>query len=202
MLTDLQAAAMTLSGTIPVGSSIGEPRVAPSSFSRPAALKTPSSQLRARDVERRQVTVLVCGSDLFDSESYLELDAEDQAKMLPAFRETCEEAVRRFDGTIVQCNEHGLLACFGYPAAYEDAAPRAAPERPRHSGGHEGLGAPAPPRPQARAESLGRHPHGVGRRRGKGGRDFASGRSTERGNPAGGRRRGRPGHLHRGDPAA
>ena len=34
--------------------------------------------------------------------------------------------MRPFDGTVVQCNEQGLLACFGYPVAYEDAAVRAA----------------------------------------------------------------------------
>ena len=31
-----------------------------------------------------------------------------------------------FDGTIVQCNEQGLLVCFGYPVAREDAARRGA----------------------------------------------------------------------------
>ena len=46
--------------------------------------------------------------------------------MLRAFQQACEQAVRRFDGTVVQCNEQGLLACFGYPVAYEDAARRAA----------------------------------------------------------------------------
>ena len=46
--------------------------------------------------------------------------------MLRAFQQACEQAVRRFDGTVVQCNEEGLLACFGYPVAYEDAARRAA----------------------------------------------------------------------------
>ena len=53
------------------------------------------------------------------------LDAEDQAIVLRAFQQACAEAVRRSDGTIVQCNEHGLLVCFGYPVAYEDAAHRA-----------------------------------------------------------------------------
>ena len=42
--------------------------------------------------------------------------------MLRAFQQACEQAVRQFDGTVVQCNEQGLLACFGYPVAYEDAA--------------------------------------------------------------------------------
>src|SRR5205823_1737354 len=50
----------------------------------------------------------------------------DQARMLRAFQQHCEQGVLRFDGTVVQCNEEGLLACFGYPVAYEDAARRAA----------------------------------------------------------------------------
>ncbi len=45
--------------------------------------------------------------------------------MLRAFQEPCEEAVRQFGGTIVQCTDKGLLACFGFPVAYEDAAGRA-----------------------------------------------------------------------------
>jgi class 3 adenylate cyclase/predicted ATPase len=92
---------------------------------RPEGLTLPASRRRARDAERRQVTVLVCGSGLFECEAYLELDAEDQAQVLRTFQQTCELAVRRFDGTIVQCNEQGLLVCFGYPVAYEDGARRA-----------------------------------------------------------------------------
>jgi serine/threonine protein kinase/tetratricopeptide (TPR) repeat protein len=88
----------------------------------PSSLKS-----RAREAERRQVTVLVCGSDLFESEAYMGgLDAEDQAEVLRAFQQVCEQAARRFDGTVVQCDERGLLACFGYPVAYEDGARRAA----------------------------------------------------------------------------
>ena len=85
-----------------------------------------SSRRRIREAERRQVTVLICGTDLFESEAYLEnLDAEDQAKVLDAFQQACAAAVRPFDGTVVQCNEQGLLACFGFPVAYEDSARRA-----------------------------------------------------------------------------
>ena len=73
------------------------------------------------------MTVLVCGCGLFESEEYLEdLDAEGQARVMRAFQQACEQAVRRCDGTVVQCSEEGLLACFGYPVAYEDAAHRAA----------------------------------------------------------------------------
>jgi serine/threonine protein kinase/tetratricopeptide (TPR) repeat protein len=91
------------------------------------SLTQSSSRRRVREAERRQVTVLVCGSDLFESETYLEIpDAEDQAKVLQLFEQICERAVRGLDGTVVQCNEQGFLACFGYPVAYEDAARRAA----------------------------------------------------------------------------
>ena len=85
-----------------------------------------SSLARTRQAERRQVTILVCGSELFESEAFLDLDAEGEAQVLRAFRETCEPVVNRFDGTIVRLSAMGLLACFGYPIAYEDAASRAA----------------------------------------------------------------------------
>jgi class 3 adenylate cyclase/predicted ATPase len=91
------------------------------------SLNLSSSRRRVREAERRQITVLVCGSELFESEAYLEiLDAEDQSKVLQMFGQICERAVRGLDGTVVQCNEQGFLACFGYPVAYEDAARRAA----------------------------------------------------------------------------
>ena len=105
--------------------STAEPQAAQTPFSRQEKLTPASSRRRAREAERRQVTVLICRCDLFESEGYLELDAEEQAEVLRAFQQTCEQAVRRLDGTIVQCNEQGLLVCFGYPVAYEDGASRA-----------------------------------------------------------------------------
>ncbi len=121
-----------------------------------------------REAERRQVTVLVCGSELFESETYLEnLDAEDQAKVLQMFQQICEQAVRGFDGTVVQCNEQGFLACFGYPVAYEDAAQSRGSGRSRHARRVERLGERAPPRTSTGTGSVGRHAHGAGRRRGK-----------------------------------
>ena len=53
-------------------------------------------------------------------------DSEDQAQMLEMFHQVCEQASLEFDATVVQCNEQGFLACFGFPIAYEDAARRAA----------------------------------------------------------------------------
>jgi class 3 adenylate cyclase len=79
-----------------------------------------------RYAERRQLTVLVAGCQAFESDAYLALDAEDQARMLQAFQGACEESIRQFGGTVVQRTDTGLLACFGFPVAYEDAAGRAA----------------------------------------------------------------------------
>ncbi len=122
----LPAAAAPSSRRIPVDTGTHEsPAATPAPF-RADTSTPPSMRRRAREAERRQVTVLVCGCKLFESEAYLELDAEDQASVVHAFQQYCEQAVRRFDGTVVQCNAQGLLVCFGYPVAYEDAAPRAA----------------------------------------------------------------------------
>ena len=88
--------------------------------------RTPTSVRRAREAERRQLTVLVCGCDAFESEPYLALDSEAQADLLRAFLKTCDKAVQQFGGTIVQSSEEGIVACFGFPLAYEDAAGRAA----------------------------------------------------------------------------
>src|SRR5262249_23096874 len=94
------------------------------SFQRDAHISS-SSRRRAREAERRQVTVLCCGCDLFESDAYLgNLDVEDQSDVLRGFQRACEQGVFQFDGAVVQCNEHGLLACFGYPVAREDAARR------------------------------------------------------------------------------
>ncbi len=109
----------------PVAPSRAAPGAAPPLAPPPQTVTPPSSRRRSREAERRQVTVLVCGCDLFESEGYLQLDTEDQAEVLRAFQQVSEEAVRQLDGTIVQCNEQGLLACFGYPVAYEDSALRA-----------------------------------------------------------------------------
>jgi serine/threonine protein kinase/predicted ATPase len=106
---------------------VNEARAPTQAMPRPDTVTPPSSRRRTREAERRQVTVLFCGCDLFESEAYLgDLDTEDQAKLLRGFQEVCGDAVRHFDGTVVQCSEQGLLVCFGYPVAYEDAARRAA----------------------------------------------------------------------------
>jgi class 3 adenylate cyclase len=112
---------------VPVAPAVSEPRAASGAAAPPKAVTPLSSRRRTGEAERRQVTVLVCGCDLFGSEAYLEgLDAEDQAKVLRGFQQACDQSARRLGGTVVQCNEQGLLVCFGYPVAYEDGARRAA----------------------------------------------------------------------------
>ncbi|MDR3619101.1 MAG: protein kinase [Paludisphaera borealis] len=130
----IQTAAATASSSFiqsPVDGSTTEPRPTPSVSSwrdsqSASSASTSSSRRRTREAERRQVSVLVCGSDAFESEAYLnDLDAEEQSKILKAFQTACEQAVCTLDGVVVQCNEQGLVACFGYPTVHEDSARRA-----------------------------------------------------------------------------
>jgi serine/threonine protein kinase/predicted ATPase len=88
---------------------------------------TPDSVRRLRDAERRQLTILSCGCEQLESEQFLQdLDTEDQARVVRALQQACEQVVTRFGGSILQLTEHGVIACFGYPTAHEDAARRAA----------------------------------------------------------------------------
>jgi class 3 adenylate cyclase/predicted ATPase len=122
----LQTAEGSASRQVPVATPASVSRAAMSGAHWSGAAPALSTRSRIREAERRQVTILVGGCELFESEEYLGLDTEDQAQVLRAIQQACESPVRRFDGTIVQCNEQGLLACFGYPVAHEDAARRAA----------------------------------------------------------------------------
>jgi len=121
---DLRGVLATLSDSMTIPSSTSIP--ASTTPSSSVSLDTSGSIQRAREAERRQLTILVCGCELFESEAYLEMDPEDQASLLSTFHETCDRAVLQFGGTVVQRTEKGLLACFGFPIAYENAARRAA----------------------------------------------------------------------------
>jgi class 3 adenylate cyclase/tetratricopeptide (TPR) repeat protein len=116
------------SRTFPIATATSDPNPTPAPLSQPRLPPITTANLRrAREAERRQVTVLAGGWPLFHSEEFLETtDAEDQGKVVTAYRQACAEVVGRYNGTIVQCNAEGLLVCFGYPVAYEDAARRAA----------------------------------------------------------------------------
>ena len=85
-----------------------------------------SSGRRAAGAERRQVTMLACGSAIFDAAAFFALDAEDQARVRATFDHLCDDVVEGCGGTVTQRSYQGVVACFGYPVAHEDAARRAA----------------------------------------------------------------------------
>jgi len=71
------------------------------------------------------VTTLVCQTEFFDSEDFLEIDSEDQHELQAAYRQTCTDAVAETGGTIVEFTSDGMTACFGFPIAHEDSVQRA-----------------------------------------------------------------------------
>ena len=85
-----------------------------------------SSSRRSREALRRRITLVLCGCDIFTSDDILEsLDSEEQQEVLIDFQQLCRQAAEEVGGTIVQATTEGLLICFGYPTALEDASQRA-----------------------------------------------------------------------------
>jgi class 3 adenylate cyclase/tetratricopeptide (TPR) repeat protein len=77
------------------------------------------------EAERRQLTVMFC--DLVGSTALsTELDVEDYRELIRTFHDICANAVARYDGFLAKFMGDGLLAYFGYPAAHDDDAQRAA----------------------------------------------------------------------------
>ena len=78
-----------------------------------------------RGTERRSLTVMFC--DLVDSTRLAdELDAEDVSDALGQYHSHARSAVEKFGGRVAQFLGDGVLCYFGYPAAHEDDAERAA----------------------------------------------------------------------------
>ena len=179
----------------PIPSPTVELPSAPQASSPADAPNPPSSQRRARGAERRQVTVLVCGCELFGSEAYLELDAEDQIDALRAFRQICEEATRRFDGTIVQLQRAGSAGVLRLPGGLRGRSTPRRADRPGPPPGPEGVRREYPVPAKVGAEPMGRPSHSSGRHRGEGGRRFHGGGGAERGRPSGRRRSARRDRL-------
>jgi serine/threonine protein kinase/predicted ATPase len=103
-----------------------ESRSSSKQTSPPVGSGSAEASRKKRDAERRQVSMLYVGCELFDSTEYLEnLDAEDQHEILRAYQQACAKVVQRFDGSTVQLTEHNLLVCFGFPKAHEDSTARA-----------------------------------------------------------------------------
>jgi serine/threonine protein kinase/tetratricopeptide (TPR) repeat protein len=122
MALELRACLSQAASAAPASSS--QQVVAAADSSKQSAVS--SSGRRARQAERRLVTVLYCRCDLFDSAELLEkLDPEEQHDLLTDYQQLCIQAVKLFGGTIVQSTGRDLIVCLGYPIAYEDAAQRA-----------------------------------------------------------------------------
>lgn len=88
--------------------------------------ETVEMQPVSRSAVRRQVTVLVCRSNLLELPEFVEqLEPEDQHATLFEFQQLCEDAVSQFGGTISRFDAECTTVCFGFPAAHEDACQRA-----------------------------------------------------------------------------
>jgi class 3 adenylate cyclase/predicted ATPase len=83
------------------------------------------ARLADAKAERRHLTVLIC--DIVGSTKLsAQLDPEDLAGVLRDFQSRCSEAIRRYGGHVARLMGDGVLAYFGFPAAHEDNAERAA----------------------------------------------------------------------------
>jgi class 3 adenylate cyclase/predicted ATPase len=83
-----------------------------------------STERRAIEAERRQLTVMFC--DLVGSTALsARLDPEELRDVVGQYQELCAKAVNRFEGYIAQYLGDGILLYFGYPQAHEDDAQRA-----------------------------------------------------------------------------
>ena len=74
--------------------------------------------------ERRQLTLMFC--DLVGStELAASADPEEVRDVMRVYQDVCAGMITRYDGYLAKFLGDGVLAYFGYPHAYEDAAERA-----------------------------------------------------------------------------
>src|SRR5262249_41930011 len=93
-----------------------------------AALTTSGPEAQAEQkaecAERRQVTVLFC--DLVGSTALAgSIDPELSNTLIRRYQDACAGAIGRFGGFVAKFMGDGVLAYFGFPSAFEDAAERA-----------------------------------------------------------------------------
>src|SRR5215213_6519256 len=99
---------------------------APSAATPPAAEPAPDAPPAAHSsgAERRQLTVMFV--DLVGSTSLSgRLDPEEMQEVLESYQDAVSAEVTRFGGHVAKYMGDGVLAYFGWPRAYEDAAERA-----------------------------------------------------------------------------
>jgi class 3 adenylate cyclase len=89
-----------------------------------AAAPTQSHPPAAGDAERRQVTVLFC--DMVGSTALANaIDPELLGNLIRRYQDVAAGAIGRFGGFVAKFMGDGVLAYFGFPRAFEDAAERA-----------------------------------------------------------------------------
>lgn len=79
------------------------------------------SHRRRRDAELRQVTIAVFNFEL----SGINGDVEARNNVTKEFRQFVTTCVKRYNGATMTSSGQEVLACFGFPVAYEDSAQRA-----------------------------------------------------------------------------
>ena len=88
------------------------------------ASSPPASVQVAADAERRQVTVLFC--DMVGSTALSNaIDPELLGGVIRRYQDAAAGAIGRFGGFVAKFMGDGVLAYFGFPRAFEDAAERA-----------------------------------------------------------------------------
>src|SRR5262249_54997902 len=112
----------------PAASSVAPPPKPPTAVVSdtllPISGATPSSS-RRREAERRQVTVVLFAFDLVSNPD-TPADPERQRDLARVLRRWCQEFTAEHGGAMLPDTGQEPAACFGFPIAHEDAAPRAA----------------------------------------------------------------------------
>ncbi len=81
---------------------------------------------RQQSSQRRQVTIVVCGCDVYENEGIQELlEPDEQVELLQSFQQFCTEVIPEFNGSLLQETDDGIAICFGFPVAFEESVPQA-----------------------------------------------------------------------------
>ena len=121
---DLERLGLSLGHRKKLMRAVAELQAVPTAVSVTATEISDAGKHAGASAERRQLTVLFC--DLVGStELSRHLDPEDMRDVLRSYQIAVGREVTRFNGHIAKFMGDGILAYFGWPAAYEDQAERA-----------------------------------------------------------------------------
>jgi class 3 adenylate cyclase len=130
----------------------------PSAAEAAGGVRIPPEGQTSETIEGERKTVTALFADIKGStEMMRDLDPEEARAIVDPALKLMVDAVRRYDGYVVQSTGDGIFALFGAPAAYEDHPQRALyaalrmQEALREHAGR--LAAPGKPAPQARVGS-------------------------------------------------